>query len=137
MKLPKIAAPVREYELTYLLPVSFTDSELGKMTAEIEAVLKKHKAEDISTANWGKKKMAYGIKHAGTLHTDANYYHVTFKVGSDHTQDLEKDVYLQPRVIRHLLVLAEEMLIPPGTEVVVNIAPDRIRTKRGKKKDVS
>lgn len=99
---------IRRYELTYLLPVSFTDSEMNKLTEEIENLLKKNKATDISTHSWGKKKMAYKIKHSGVAHTEAHYLHVTFSAQPSVVQGLEKAVYLHPQVIRHLLVIAQD-----------------------------
>jgi small subunit ribosomal protein S6 len=106
MKLLK-AEVIREYELTYLMPVGFTDSELSKLNDELAVLLKKHKATVKENQSWGKKKLAYRLRHHNQLHTEANYFHVTFSANSQSVQELEKNLYLHPQIMRHLLVVAE------------------------------
>jgi small subunit ribosomal protein S6 len=108
------AAPVetstaakRSYFLTYLLPTSYTESELATFNEKIATLVTKHKGKVTNTESWGKKKMAYQIKHSGKWHTEANYVHLTVELVPAEAQALEKDMYLNPNVIRHLFVLAE------------------------------
>ena len=54
---------VRKYEFTYLLPEFFTSAEVEKAQKEIEELVKKHKGKVISTADWGKKALAYKKLH--------------------------------------------------------------------------
>jgi small subunit ribosomal protein S6 len=102
------ASDMRAYELTYLIPGSYTDSEASKVEEAVNDLYKRYGAADIKTEKWGKKKMAYRIKKGGVNHQEAYYLHTKFNLASDKTQAFEMDVYLQPQVIRHLLVLAEE-----------------------------
>jgi ribosomal protein S6 len=108
MKLVK-SDVVRSYELTYLLPASYTDSELTKCVDEVTALLQKQKATNIHTQPWGKKKMAYKIKQGSTVHTEAQYYQVTFDVASDKAQQIEREVLLYNKIFRHLLVVGSDV----------------------------
>lgn len=102
----KIADP-RSYELTYLLPVGFTDTELNKLKAGIQALIEKHQGKVTATEEWGKNKLAYAIKHGGKMHAEAVYVHTVFTGDPGRVQALDRDMFLQPQVIRHLLVLAQ------------------------------
>jgi ribosomal protein S6 len=108
MKLVKIDV-VRSYELTYLLPASYTDSELTKCVDEVTALLQKYKATNIQTQPWGKKKLAYKIKQGSTVHSDGQYYHVTFQAPSLVVQGLEKDIFLYNKIFRHLLLVVGDV----------------------------
>ncbi|HYD34631.1 MAG TPA: 30S ribosomal protein S6 [Vitreimonas sp.] len=99
---------VRKYELTYLLPAVYTDAEMSKISEGVVTSLKKHKAEVVKNEPWGKKKLAYRLKHGGKMHTEAHYFHVVFNLPSLKAPELERDVYLQTEIMRHLLVVAEE-----------------------------
>lgn len=101
------SAETRKYYLTYLLPVSFTDAELASFRDAIAGLVTKHKGKVVTTDDWGKKPMAYKIKHAGKWQTEAVYTHLTLELPADQVQPLEKDLYLQTQIIRHLLVRIE------------------------------
>lgn len=67
------------YELLYIIPLRYTDSENIEVTKEIDAIVKKYKGEIIKTAILGKRKLAYEIEH---IHT--GYYvctHFNMKIG--------------------------------------------------------
>lgn len=98
---------VRSYELTYLIPATYTDSELTKMVEGLESKLKKAGAKIVSSDKWGKKKLAYKIKQAGKIFTEAVYFHTVLEANSKDVMAIEKVVYLTPQVLRHLLVVAE------------------------------
>lgn len=98
----------RTYELTYLVPATITDAEVSKIKDSVAALVKKHKGEVVTTEEWGKKKLAYRIKHGGTVHTEAHYVHLVLHFSTDKVSAFEKDVYLMTSLLRHLLVLGEE-----------------------------
>lgn len=100
-------AATRSYFLTYLLPVGYTESELATFKDQIATLVTKHKGKVTQTDEWGKKKMAYKIKHAGKWQTEANYVHLTIEMDPAEAQVLEKDIYLNPNIIRHLFVVTE------------------------------
>ena len=103
-----IKRPVRTYELTYLVPGTYTDSELSQVKTEVDALLKKHKAEVIETQDWGRKSLAYVISHEMKKHRDAYFTHVVFSVASDAVPSIDHDVLLAPRVMRYMVVQRDE-----------------------------
>ena len=98
---------VRNYELTYLLPAVYTDAEMSKLTEGVATAIKKQGASIVSSDTWGKKKLAYRMKHGGKMHTEAHYFHVVFEAGTLKAQAIEHEVQLQPQIMRHLMVVAE------------------------------
>lgn len=98
----------RLYELSYLVAAVYTDSELAKIREEVEALVKKYKGTVKKFEDWGKKTLAYKIKKAGKTYTEAYYSHYQIEFPTGKVQEFEKFLYMNPQIIRHLLVLAEE-----------------------------
>lgn len=103
----------RSYELTYLVPTSFTDSEASKIAEEVTKLVTRHKGQVTNVSSWGKKKMAYRIKHGSSYHAEAYYTHVEFSMPAEEVQAFEKNIYLQANIVRHLLVVAEPVKAKP------------------------
>lgn len=99
---------VKKYEFTYLLPEFYTSAEVAKALSEVEDLVKKHKGTIVSTEDWGKKDLAYKIKHAGKTHAQALYTHLILELEAKRAPKFEKDVYLNERIMRHLFVVAEK-----------------------------
>jgi len=110
------SAESREYFLTYLLPSGYTETELNGFKKEIAEIVTKHQGSIVATEEWGKKKLAYSIKHSGKWHTEGVYMHLVIAVEPAHINELERDVYLNTHLLRHLLVLAEEAGEAPAVE---------------------
>ena len=106
---------IRAYELTLLLPANLTSDELETARGELRELLKKHKATITEEADWGRKYLAYTIKHTGTRHNEANYLHWIVSTAPKQIAKLEFELHNAPRVIRHLLVVAEPKKNPTPT----------------------
>lgn len=106
----------KQYELTYLVPGSMTDSELKKVQEIVQSLVKKYKGKLLSEEIWGKKPLAYTISKVGKNHSEAHYVHLVVELEASKTPAFEKDVYLIDEVIRHLLVEAEQMVEDSGVE---------------------
>lgn len=100
---------VRKYELTYLLPEALSSSEVAKAKEAIESLLKKHKVTIVSQEDWGKKYLAYPIKYKSQKQYEAYYTHVSLEAEASTMPKFENDLYLQQEIIRHLVVLAEDV----------------------------
>lgn len=101
----------RTYELTYILSGSLTDSEIEKAKAEIEPVLKRASAKIIKTEEWGSRPLSYIISHDGKKQTDGYYVHLVVQIPANKSQDLDHEMYLHSRVMRHLLLVSEEVTV--------------------------
>lgn len=107
MKLPAKKV-VRRYELTYLLPVSYTETELKGFRDAVEETLTKNKTHIESTEEWGKKRLAYAIKFNQSAQTEAHYVHVVFSAEPSAVKKIEAELLLNNTLIRYLLVAADE-----------------------------
>ena len=99
---------VREYELTVVIPADRAPTELKTILDQLQKQLKKRGATVVSMEEWGKKTMAYTIKHAGKRYSEALYYHYVLSMDSQVVIDVVRDVRLNTVLLRHLLVLATE-----------------------------
>lgn len=98
----------RLYELTFLIPSVYTDSELLGLKKEVEDLIKKYKGKIKASDDWGKKNLAYSIKKAGKVYTEAFYFYYEIEFPAKKVQEFEKFLYMNHHIIRHLLVISEE-----------------------------
>jgi small subunit ribosomal protein S6 len=108
MKLPAKNI-VRRYELTYLLPVSYTETESAGLKETIQKVLSKHKSTIESNEDWGKKALAYAIKHKQAAQLEASFVHVVFTAAPAHIPHIEHELSMNETIMRHLLVAVEDV----------------------------
>ncbi len=102
-----IADPqVRLYELTYLAPASYTETELSKLKEEVEKLISRYKGKIVETQEWGKKKLAYKIRHKQKMQPEAVYVHLRIEFESVQAPEFERDLSLNAEIMRHLLVKA-------------------------------
>lgn len=95
------------YELTYLLPIDFTDAQQSSANESILKIITKYKGKVIQTQDWGKKELAYKIRHQGKLHDEASYNHQIVKFSPDKVQAFERELLLEETILRHLLVVSD------------------------------
>lgn len=124
MKIPAKGI-VRTYELTYLLPVSYTETELQGFRAEVEKMLAKHKATIVTTEEWGKKKLAYEVAFKHQPQSEAVYVHITFTAKPESIKGIEADLTLNVSLMRYLLVTAEEQ-----KEVSVKAKTNKVKSEK-------
>lgn len=98
----------RDYELTYLVDASLTETELAAARETVTKIVAKFGGEIADTQDWGKKTLSYTINYEGKSFDKAYYTHLVISFETDKVQDFEKELYLEDAVIRHLLVVAEE-----------------------------
>ncbi len=103
----KTVSTARMYELTYLVPTGYTETELGQIKKEVETLIKKHGGAVEKQEDWGKKPLAYSIKKAGKMIEEASYFYFEVSFEPTKAQAFERDVYLVTKLLRHLFVLAE------------------------------
>ncbi|PIR59248.1 MAG: 30S ribosomal protein S6 [Candidatus Pacebacteria bacterium CG10_big_fil_rev_8_21_14_0_10_56_10] len=99
-------ATTRQYELTYLVPVQ-ASAELEPLRAQIAQLVTKHRGTVTQTEDWDKHRLAYAINAGGQLHREAIFTHLGLDLSPDRVKTLDKDMTLQPQVIRHLIVTSD------------------------------
>lgn len=106
---------VRRYELTYLIPGSFTSDLVTQTQNAVDAALKKHQSTVVSKDEWGKKSLAYPIKHVAKRETEATYVHLVLEMSADKVAGLDSDLHLNQQVLRYLLIIEEKQQPMPVT----------------------
>lgn len=93
------------YESIFILRSSLGDEEAEAVIEKMKSVLTKHGATIVKADNWGKKKLAYEIKHdrRGT------YILLQFESAQENVvSELERLYRLEDSVIKFLTVRVEE-----------------------------
>ncbi len=108
MQIPKDKR-VKLYELTVLVSAALTGEEVQRIEASIEKLVTKHKGSLKNKEDWGKRELAYTIKHAGKRHKEAIYKHLVLEFETSAAFAFEKELYLNQELLRHLFVIAEPM----------------------------
>ena len=121
MKIPA-STRIRQYELTYILPASYTTDEAGKVHTKISDTLTKYKGKIVSQEDWGKLDLAYKIKHSGKSYTEGVYTHLVIEVDRKFMPAFERDLMLNQQLLRYLLVIAE----PTPVMVARPVAPQPV-----------
>lgn len=106
---------VRFYELTYLVPENYTETEISKLKDEVGKLISRHRGKIIATEDWGKKKLAYKIRHKQKMQGEASYIHQRLEFESVQAHEFERDLSLNSEIMRHLMVKAGETQAVPVT----------------------
>ncbi|HCC84838.1 MAG TPA: 30S ribosomal protein S6 [Candidatus Pacebacteria bacterium] len=107
-----------QYELTFLVPPGYTETELDTIKKEVETLVKKHAGKIEKQEDWGKKPLAYKIKKTGKIIEEANYFYFEISFDPAKAQAFERDLYLVTKVLRHLFVIADSNETTVSTMVV-------------------
>lgn len=99
---------VRQYELTYLISPQLTSDETREIAAVVEKSIKKFDGKVLSQEDWGKRSLAYTLKHLGKRYDEAVFKHLVIEFETKAAFEFEKDVHLNQQVLRYLFVIAEE-----------------------------
>jgi small subunit ribosomal protein S6 len=115
---------LREYELTYILPASYTTDEAAKIHDKIKSAVTKAKGKVVNREDWGKKNFAYKIKHDGKSYLEGVYTHLIIELDRSAVADIERELQLNQKLLRYLLVIAEPTPELPKEKPVVTEEKD-------------
>lgn len=102
----------KDYELTYLIPGDLLDADVSRLKKEIVDLVAKNKGSVVKEDDWGRKNLAYGITQAGKTYQEAVYVHMVVNFPVSKVQAFEHSLALNNEIIRHLLVIADELEKP-------------------------
>lgn len=88
------------YELTYIVPMSYTIDELPAITKKVAAILTEHGAEKLKEVSLGKLKLAYQLNKF----SHGYYQVVEFDAPGQSLIEVNKALKLTNEVLRYLLV---------------------------------
>lgn len=94
---------IKSYELVVLLTPDYVEQDVQVVQDKISAMVKKLKGNVTSVEVWGKRPLAYTLKK----HTEAWYVQFIIEMDTLNVVMIDREISLQPDVIRHLLVIPE------------------------------
>jgi small subunit ribosomal protein S6 len=103
--LAKKVSPARTYEITYLVGSGYTTAETASLQDSITALVGKNDGKIVEVNDWGKKQLAYPIRHEGKNHTEANYTHLVVEMPAKAADEVAHALKLKKEVIRSLVVV--------------------------------
>ncbi len=113
-----------DYEIIALFPGTLTEEEVAEKQNALQTVLTNHGATDVAASNVGKRRLAYTIKKQRF----AWYVQVTFNLGADAHQELNKTLLRDTSLLRFVL----RSTVPGMTHTFTTG-----ERKRGAKKEVA
>lgn len=91
---------VRKYELTLIISPKTREKERKKIVAEIRKIVEREKGKIEKITAWGKKFFAYLIEKE----KEGWYYLVWFSLAPEKLPLLERELKLEKKVLRYLII---------------------------------
>ena len=91
---------MNEYELTYIVTARRATDAVSEVIDWVAGVIGDAGGEVLSVNNWGRRRLAYPIKHE----FEGNYVFTTLNLPGENTGALESALTISEDVIRHLLI---------------------------------
>jgi small subunit ribosomal protein S6 len=91
---------LRDYELIVIVSPEVPEEELPSHLDKISEFITNKGGSVTEVERWGKKKLAYPINHF----REGNYVLTRFKLEPGTTAELEANLRISERILRHLLV---------------------------------
>lgn len=108
---------VREYELMVVFHPELSEEDLASESQKVES----HITSVDGTirlvnrdAPWGRRRLAYPIRHGGRDVRDGVYVLYYFTSESGRLGDIEREIKLQDRILRYLLTLQSAPVMEPA-----------------------
>jgi small subunit ribosomal protein S6 len=95
---------VRDYELMYIVRPDVDEDGLRAAIDSVKTLIEGQGGEIRKTTNWGKRRLAYEVKHL----RDGHYVIVEMRLDGAKVTELERALRIHDAVFRHLLVIQEE-----------------------------
>jgi len=89
-----------DYELVIIVHPEVADDALDPLINGITQYITGKAGTVIEVARWGRKKLAYPIKHV----LEGNYVLFRFQMDPSANKELENNLKISEKIIRHLLI---------------------------------
>jgi small subunit ribosomal protein S6 len=94
---------VRDYELMYIARPELDEEGLQAAVDSVERLVNGVGGTVVHTTNWGRRRLAYEVKHL----RDGHYMLLHLRMDGERVADLERALAIHETVFRHLLVVRE------------------------------
>jgi small subunit ribosomal protein S6 len=89
-----------DYELVFIIGPDVPDDGLDPLINNITGFITGKAGVVSEVARWGRKKMAYPIKHV----LEGNYVLIKFKLDPSANKELENNLKISEKILRYLLI---------------------------------
>lgn len=89
---------LRTYELVYIVTPEATEELIASIHEQVEQTTQRMGGSLSKTENWGRRKLAYEIRHQG----EAFYHVVTFTTTPEALAEIERVLKITDEVLRHM-----------------------------------
>lgn len=94
------SSEIPHYELLYIICNKYTEDEIKPICESVNKLIEKYEGKVTYTEEWGKKKLAYPIKHFG----HGYYFLNEFDMPSRSVNGLNNELRLSSELLRHVIV---------------------------------
>jgi small subunit ribosomal protein S6 len=101
-----VGDPLKEYELLFIVSPRVAADDIPAAIDRVSTLIQDGGGEVTSTENWGRRRLAYPIKH----YFEGTYVLTALRMPPEAAAPLEASLIISEEVIRHLLT---EGIIPP------------------------
>jgi small subunit ribosomal protein S6 len=91
---------LRDYELILILSPEIADEDISAQLDKVSQYVTGKGGSITETNNWGKRKLAYPIKHF----REGNYLLSRLQLEPETTSDIEANLRISEKILRHMLV---------------------------------
>jgi len=139
---------MKKYEITFVVSENLTEDKAKEISKNIGHLIESRGGKVELDLFWGKKKLAYKI----AKNTFGYYFVVVFFVEPNEIQEMNKEIRMNEKILRHLIVdfvektpffeeIAERKNKAAGTKssedvIEENIQKEKVRTARKTKEEV-
>ncbi len=104
----------RTYELMTVLIPDLDEEQTNAQVERVQSIVSASGeiAQSLQSSPWGRRRLAYTIRHNGQDYRDGYYLLTYFSAMPDKTTEIERDLKLDAQVMRYLLVQSEPYVAP-------------------------
>ena len=93
-----------DYELTFIVSPELNEEEFEATVDSVQRFITEREGSITDVERWGKRKLAYPIQHF----IEGSYVLIRFKLAPALGKELEANLKISERVLRHLLIKLED-----------------------------
>lgn len=115
----EIPQRVRGYELMAVFSPDVAEDELPGAIERVGGYIEQAGGAILSTNHespWGRRRLAYPIRHQGRDVRDGYYVLYYFDIPSTQISEIDREIRLNDQLIRHILTIRGELPAPPEPE---------------------
>jgi small subunit ribosomal protein S6 len=91
---------MRQYELTLVIPSDVTEEDVNGVVGQVQGWVEGAQGKVVKVDNWGRRRLAYNIR----AYREGIYLALDLELNPQDTLELERNLKLTEKVMRHLLV---------------------------------